>query len=35
MIKKLYLCWGLALVASGALAHDGRVYVTGTITDNT
>lgn len=35
MIKKLYLCWGLALAASGALAHDGRVYVTGTITDNT
>lgn len=35
MIKQLCFCYGLLLAVSGALAHDGRVYVTGTITDNT
>lgn len=35
MIKPLFFCCGLLLAVNGALAHDGRVYVTGTITDNT
>jgi type 1 fimbria pilin len=35
MMKKRCLCWGFALVWTCAWAHDGRVYVTGTITDNT
>lgn len=35
MMKKLCFCWGLALVWTCVWAHDGRVYVTGTITDNT